>query len=227
MTGSASSALAELLRSRHLQRAQAPLERSEPVRWCLGEIAGRLVEISGAASGDSAVLTVSVGLVLEAQQAREPVAWILCGGSSFYAPDLAESGVELESLAVVRVHEEQQALRAADQLLRSGAFGLVLVDLARAGTTQLSLQAQTRLAGLAKSHDSALVCLTRRPDRDDDDASSLGSLVTLHVRARRRPLAASGPVGGRYICEVQVLKDKRRGPGWSHSEICRGPPGLC
>ena len=31
----------------------------------------------------------------------------------------------------------------------------------------------------------------------------------------------------RFAWELRVLKDKRRGPGWQHVEVCRGPEGLC
>jgi recombination protein RecA len=222
------AALDELLRSAHLRRiGPQPL----PPAWGLDGIGGRLVELS--AVGASAVLTVATGLVLEAQRAGEPVAWIT-GGSLFFPPDLAESGVDLESLVVIQVPPRLTEipaassrsaegartgiLRAADRLLRSGAFGLVVLDLER--TAQLPLAAQSRLAGLAQRHDTAVLCLTAK----QTTAPSLGSLVSLHASATRRPATDTA---GRFCCEVRVTKDKRRGPGWIHREEgFRGPPGL-
>lgn len=211
-------ALQELLSTRRVRRAEALPGPLEGARWRLCELAGRLVELSG--DGASAALTVAVGLVLEAQRASEPVAWITVG-ESFFPPDLEESGVDLDALVVIRIDAGQdksktvRALRAAAELLRSGGFGLVLVDLGRTG--ELPLAAQTRLQGLAQKHDSALVCLTQK----SDETPSLGSLISLRAAARRRRLQP-----GLFACEVRVLKDKRRGPGWAASEVCRGPAGL-
>ena len=30
----------------------------------------------------------------------------------------------------------------------------------------------------------------------------------------------------RFRYQIEILKDKRHGPGWSHTEVCRGPDGL-
>ena len=96
--------------------------------WGYAALAGRLAELSG--TGATALLTAAFGLVLEAQQAGDPVAWVTSRTSSFFPPDAAEGGVDLEALAVVRAEDTVQAARAADQLLRSGGFGLVVLDLA-------------------------------------------------------------------------------------------------
>ncbi len=186
----------------------------EPSRapWSLAEIAGRLVEISGA--GAAASLTLSFGLVLEAQQQGEPVAWITPRESSFYPPDAAEGGVDLEALTVVRVPDAKAVPRAADRLARSGGFGLVVLDLENA---EVPMPLQARLAGLAQKHHAALVCLTEKAER----APSLGSLVSLRVHAQRKPVAED-----RFACELAAIKDKRRGPTWVHTEVCRGPAGL-
>jgi len=174
-----------------------------------------LVEISSR----GAALTVATGLVLEAQHAGDPVAWI-SGDSFFFPPDLAESGIDLAALAVIRPPLDLTGgLQAADRLLRSGAFGLVLLDLTRVHPAchTLPLAAQTRLAGLAQRHDTVMLCLTAR----EPGEASLGSLVSLHAVASRLEH------DGRFSCEVRVLKDKRRGPGWRHREEgYLGPPGL-
>jgi recombination protein RecA len=181
--------------------------------WGYAALAGRLAELSG--TGASALLTAAFGLVLEAQQAGDPVAWVTSRTSSFFPPDAAEGGVDLEALAVVRVEDALQAARAADQLLRSGGFGLVVLDLAwGTGEVRVPAPQQVRLLGLAQKHAAAVLALTAKgPDRP-----SLGSLVSVRAEARRGP----GPT-----CEVRVLKDKRRGPGETRREACRAPAGLC
>ncbi len=185
--------------------------RAEP--WTLTEIAGRLVEISGA--GATASLTVAFGLVLEAQEGREPVGWVTSRRSFFYPPDAAQRGVDLDGLVVVRVPSAESIARAGEKLLRSGAFSLVVLDL---GSAEIPMPLQTRLAGLARRHHAALLCLTEKERR----MFSLGSLISLRVHAERRRLSQGG-----FECEFQVLKDKRRGPTWTHAEICYGPAGLC
>src|SRR3990172_9009714 len=76
----------------------------------LGPLSGRLVEISGHRA--SANLTVAFGLVLEAQSKDEPVAWVTLARSTFFPPDVADSGIDLTRLAVVRVSDAGAACRA-------------------------------------------------------------------------------------------------------------------
>jgi recombination protein RecA len=184
----------------------------EPSAWTLPGLAGRLVEISGAE--DSAALTVALGLVRQAQLLGEPAAWITPSTETFFPPDAAAGGVDLAALAVVRVPAPAALPRAADQLARSGGFGLVVVDL---GAARLPLAALSRLLGLAQKHGVLILFVTDKSDR----APSVGSLVSLRGHARRR---RTGP--DEFACEVAVLKDKRRAPGWTHTEVCGAPPGL-
>lgn len=182
-------------------------------RWSLTRLAGRLVEISGTES--TAGLTVACGLVLEAQQRAEPVAWVTLAHSTFFPPDAAEGGVDLDSLIVVRVPNAQAAGRAADRLLRSDAFGLLILDL---GTdTGMPAPLLSRISGLVTRHRSAVVIVTEKPET----APSLGSLVAVRVEAHRQQIEPDG-----FRCRLVVLKDKQAGPTWSHVEDCRGPAGL-
>jgi len=196
----------------HTARAQA----SRP-RWTFEELAGRLTEIS--ATGATAALTAAMALVLEAQQAGEPVAWVTARHSTFFPPDVSDSGVDLDALAVVRVPTSGDAARAADRLVRSGAFGLVALDLGKRADIPMPMQG--RLVGLAQRHDTAIVCITDKPD----SSPSIGSMVSLRAVALRDPLADNDGCD-RFRCKVSVLKDKRRGPHWTHSEVVRGPAGL-
>ncbi|MEE8105933.1 MAG: recombinase A [Planctomycetota bacterium] len=219
-----------------LLRNWKSLQPTAPSEWSLSGLAGRLVELSG--SENSSALTAAFGLVRQAQLLGEPVAWITPHTESFFPPDVANGGVDLTALAVVRIFSAQRLTpleprsrtrdsrtggprayeramaRAADQLVRSGGFGLLVLDL---GSLQIAMGMLSRLLGLAQKHNTALLFLTDKPDR----APSLGSLVSLRAQAVRR---RTGP--DEFTCELQVLKDKRRAPGWSHKEVCGGPAGL-
>lgn len=181
--------------------------------WKLETLAGRMVELSSDAA--SATLTAATSLVLQCQRRAEPAAWILGGRSSFYPPDVAASGVDLAALVVVRADTTIKAARAADHLLRSGGFALVILDIV--DDSNLRMNVQSRLSGLANAHQSAVVCLTRKKI----DAPSIGSLISL-----RGDTTVTRTGFDEFTWDVQVVKDKRRGPGWSHSGLCRGPAGL-
>jgi len=183
----------------------------------LASFTGRLVEFSGWQS--SARLTAAFGFVVEAQKKNEPVAWITLKDSSFYPPDAAASGVDLDRLVVVRLPNVPSQGRAADHLLRSGGFGLVVLDLPveKRNEDRIPMPLLTRLLGLAQKHESALIILTEKPA----DQPSLSSLVSLRANAAR---VRHDDV---FDLELRVLKDKRRGPGDSvPSEKCHGPAGL-
>lgn len=184
-----------------------------PTPWTLSEVAGRLVEVSGAAA--SAVLTITFGLAREAQERGEPVGWVGSTQSCFYPPDAAQNGLDLASLIVVRLSGADRIARAGEKLLRSGGFGLVVLDL---GTGDIPMPLQTRLTGLAHRHHTALICLTEKSRA----AFSLSSLVSLRVHAERKRAAGNG-----FTCALRVLKDKRRGPTWNYGELYTGPAGLC
>jgi len=189
--------------------------------WRLDIFYGRLAELSGGPA--SAALTLACGLVLQAQENAEPVAWILDQASAFYPPDVAAAGVDLDTLAIVRLPDRLLAPRAADQLIRSGAFGLVVLDLG--ARVHVPMAVQTRLVGLARKHRTAIVCLTEKTS----DEPSLGSLVSFRAQAvheRRTGAVREAPQVGAYGLNVRVLKDKQCGVGWRHQEVCGGVDGL-
>ncbi len=188
-----------------------PEVRGAPA-WTRAELAGRLCELT--AGADSAALTLACALVRDAQLGGDPVAWITARAATFHPPDAAAAGLDLDALVVVRARDARTAGRAADVLLRSGAYGLVVLDLGTDAAMPTPLQG--RLVQLAIKHDAAVLCLTEKAP----DAPSLGSLVSLRGQARRR----RAPDG--FTCTVRTLKDKRRGPGWRWQERHHGPPGL-
>jgi len=182
-------------------------------RWQLDELTGRLTELSGV--GAVASLTAATSLLLEAQGRGEPAAWITLVTASFYPPDLDDAGVDLDALVVVRAPTALALVRAADRLLRSGAFGLLVLDL---GVGDISMAAQGRLVGLAQHHDAALIAITEKPAR----AASLGSMVSLRAEAvRERVIGRKN-----FRVAVRAVKDKRRGPGWEELAEAAGPAGL-
>ena len=193
--------------------------------WNLAALRGRLVELVG--GPDSANVTLAVRLILEAQQAGEFAAWVATRRDVFCPPDGAAAGVDPGALPVVWAlpapgekpgageQPAREASRAAERLLRSGAFGLVVIDLAR--DLSLSPVSQGRLLRLAEHHD-ALLLILRRKRRD---ARYSGSLVTVRAESSRERI---GP--GRFRATITNTKDKREGPGWTTSEEFDGPPGL-
>lgn len=193
----------------------------QPPGWTLPDLAGRLVELSAAAQ--SAHLTAAFGLVLEAQFAHDRAAWVTLTHSCFYPPDVVDTGVDLDAMPVVRVADARTAGRAADHLLRSGGFGLVVIDLADeqgglrpARSNVLPVPLLARLLGMARHHHAVVLILTRKAE----DAPSLHSLVSLRAEATWHVDQ------GRCELHVRVIKDKRVGPGGTHVETCRGPAGL-
>ncbi len=193
--------------------SRAPRFAAEP-RWRLAEVSGRLVELSGAHA--ASWLTMAFALVLDAQQRGEPAAWITARAATFFPPDAALTGIDLSALPVVFTADAHEAARAADKLARSGAFGLLVLDLL-GGRPELPPALQSRLAGLAERHDTAIVCLTEKPS----SAASLGPMVSLRLETRR-----DDPRDAAFTCRVGALRDKRRALAWADVEVCRGPAGL-
>ncbi len=186
----------------------------DETEWRIEALAGRLVEISG--SAPTATLTAAASLILEAQRQGELAAWVGARDSIFFPPDFAASGIDLNGLPVIRAADEKRAWRATDALLRSGGFAVVVIDLGY--RADLPLDVQTRLAGLARKHHTVLLCITRKGRQ----VPSLGSLVSIRAEVGKRRADFD-----RFSCQLRVVKDKRQGPGWGHSEVCRGPDGLC
>jgi recombination protein RecA len=196
-----------------LSHRQSVCRVSSPTRWEIEAFAGRLSELSGL--GPTARLSLAVGLVCKAQHAGEIAAWVTDRRSTFFPADAARSGVDLSRLPVVFVPDAPAAARAAWRMVRSGGFGLVILDLD--GDAAVPIPLQSRLTGAAQAHGAAVVFVTEKTA----DRASLGSLVSLRCETQREEAG-----GGRFLCTARALKDKRRGPGWTYTEVRRGPAGL-
>jgi recombination protein RecA len=185
-----------------------------PARWGFEAFAGRLSELSGL--GSTARLSLAMGLVCEAQRTGETAAWVTNRRSTFFPPDAAKSGVDLVRLPVVFAPDAPAAARAAWRLIQSGGFGLVVLDLV-GGNAEVPIPLQSRLTGATQARGAAVVFVTEKAA----DRASLGSLVSLRCEAHREAAGA-----GRFLCTARALKDKRRGPGWTYTEVRCGPAGL-
>lgn len=174
--------------SQILEQARTSTAPSWPPRWDWRETAGRLCELAGGRA--SANLSLACSLVLDAQRRGENVAWIQSRSSSFFPADLAENGVDLAALIVVRPPRPADLGLAADWIARSGAFGLIVLDLTCLPFAPMAMQA--RLLALAQKHDSSVVCLTEKSALQ----ASLSSLVGLRADTLvRRPSRACEHVG--------------------------------
>lgn len=195
-----------------------PSHPARPAPSTLQFPAERLIEISGDAT--CARITLAISALLLAQAEGETAAWIQGAGGSLYPPDLEQSGVDLRALAVVHVPLEAGGygrLRAAELLLRSGAFGIVIVDLGVPTLRPTDTAWQGRLLGLAREHHSRVILLTERGSH----VSSLGPLISLRIEPQRRRTAR-----GVFAVESQFIKNKAGLPGHGAVMAHRGPWGL-
>jgi recombination protein RecA len=198
--------------------AAAPLRAPAAPLWSAAARAGsgKLVELSGSVA--HARISSAASAVLAAQLEGETAAWIQPEGGSLFPPDFLDCGVDLEALSVIHVPRSappHAAFRAAELLLRSGAFGLLVLDL-REASSRTDPAWQGRLLTLAREHESRILFLTTK----SRTADSLGPLIALRLEPHRSRL---GP--GKFGIENHVLKNKT---GLLHEvfEARRGPWGL-
>lgn len=169
-----------------LKPARAPRPLAAEPSWTFPELAGRLVEIHGEHGG---VLSLAARLVHDAQRRGETAAWVLARDTSFFPPDLADGGIDLEGLVVVRTSVPGGGARAADLLVRSGAFGLVVLELGvgRRSTPnpdgELERAAHPRRVSLrVPNHDGARRVVDE-VSRDDDVPLALQSRLLAAAQA--------------------------------------------
>jgi recombination protein RecA len=199
--------------------AVLPVERIRalPVAPALCEQipAGRITELSSARAQGR--FTAAVSIVMRAQAEGEPIVWIQPKGGSLFPPDLHEAGVDLGGLTVVHIPPAAGArgrVRAAELVLRSGAFGAVVVDLTD-GLPRSSAWSG-RLHGLAHQHACRVVVLTST----DESRGSAGPLVGVRLQPTRD---RRGP--GRFAVSARVLRDKSGLGVTPMEEVRRGPWG--
>lgn len=194
-----------------LSQLPQPLLASQPA-WNLQEVSGRLVEISE--PQPIAALSFAFLLVREAQAIGECAAWIGTAGSTFYPPDAEKNGIDLDNLPVLRMLSTQHAGRGVEMLLRSGAFRLAVLDLGEDHAMPAARLSQ--LNALVRKHNACALFLTQKQLAEP----SLGSLVSLRAHTARNRIRDN-----EFLCEIRVLRDKRRGGEWRWSTRLAGVDG--
>ncbi len=159
---------------------------------------GGLCELAGRGRTSLALRAVRA-----AQAAGQPVAWV--DGSGSFCPTTAR--VDLEALTFVRPQTRRRpvgdALFAADVLLRSRAFALLVLDMPARGGGLLS--SWFRLARLAHRAGSQLLVLHDQPRR------LTGSAAALALSVRLRPVEGP-PWADLPPPELEVSVLRQRGP---------------
>ena len=204
-----------LVRAADLTADQAPatdLGRDQGAVWGPAELTGRLCELCADPQGVH--LTLACSIIRDFQRSSEPTVWVTSCNDTFFPPDMARAGVDLTALPVVQVPDLRAAVSAAERLTRSGAFGLVLLELGADRAVPAAVLG--RLVRLARQHDTALLCLTA-------PGAELGSMVSMRGRGARR----ASPQPGYFRCGIDVIKDRQRGPGRSLTATYRAPYGVC
>ncbi|HET7456381.1 MAG TPA: hypothetical protein VFJ74_01935 [Gemmatimonadaceae bacterium] len=136
---------------------------------------GRLTEVVGARGSGRTTLVRRV--VERAAAAGLWVAYV--DATRTLAPrDWAEVATRHEGVWVVRPADPARGAWCADVLLRSGAFGLVVLD----GAPPLSRAVAVRLTGLARESEAALV--VTGDGGEHGGGSALGGALRLRVEAR-------------------------------------------
>lgn len=157
------ASLLERLRGQIRKLEAAPRELLMALRTGLPELdalgvfrLGGAVELTGEeASGRT---TVAMSVVAAVCREQRLAAWV-DGPQELYPPAALSLGVELERLLIVRPKAPRQLVWAAVQLLRSGAFTCVVLDVTHTGLV-LSLTETKKLLDAARAGGSLLVLLT-------------------------------------------------------------------
>ena len=131
-------------------------------------------------------------------------------GVDLFPPALAAAGVRLDRLLVVPVDEPVAAARAADIVVRSGAFAVVVIPTLPSGRGT-GAAAWTRLASLAHRANVLVVAV------GDEASAELRYFASLRLETAIERVRWNGPAG--HCCELRgfdvraiVRKHKRAAP---------------
>ena len=177
-------------------------------------LVGRISEFK--ASRNAPVLSFLSLLIREAQEKGEPVVWVEAADSIFYPPDFAANGIDLAALPVVWAPDVRRSVRAAEHLLRSNSFGLLVIDLPPHAIIE-----QGRLGALARMADLNEAAVVLVSQQEDGTSFTLGSIVSLRFMGFRTNQDDSD-----YMCVIHAEKDKQDVPGWSYTEVFHAPDGM-
>ena len=179
--------------------------------WRLENLVGILAEISEETA--CGAVSFAAEIIHEAQGRNEPVAWVAGPSSIWYPPDLSDRGVDLSAVAVIRAGGEKESLTAAEWLVRSGAWGLVIVD--AEGEWRASDSSLGRIQKLAERGQSAVLFLTRKRPNEP----SLGSRISLRGCVSRTGSEA-------FRIAITTCKDKRSNVSSRQNRQYHGPSGM-
>lgn len=140
-------------------------------------------------------------------------------GTSAFPPALAAAGVRLERLLIVSAPGPVSAARAADILLRSGVFTVVVIPALPSGRGTGSAT-WTRLASLAHRANAILIAV------GVEASSELRYFASVRVETAIERVRWNGPPGhfgtlAGYDVRTTVRKHKRAAPGASALIACR------
>ncbi len=172
---------------------------------------GGVVELTGEeASGRT---SLALKLVASACREKRLAAWV-DGPAELYPPAAVPLGVELRRLLVVRPKAPGQLVWSAVQLLRSGAFTFVVLDVSHTGV-RLSLIDTKKLTDAARAGGSLLVVLTTLA------ATAQGfTRVELRHRAAGHLRVVSGGQDADDELTLEVTRSSQGGMG-KHLSISR------
>lgn len=181
---------------------------------------GSLVEVS--VSGKSAGLSYVAHQIRLMQGSHDMVVWLTTNEAGLIAGDDARvSGIDLAQCTFVKTPSVTDAGRAADKLIRSGAFGLIVLDATVGEPPPEPLL--SRLQKLTRKHQCSLIMVTRK----DDAAPSLSSMVSVRLSATRRCLKhAPWSLQPSYEVVPTVLRNKTPYPIEETPITCYAPEGL-
>lgn len=188
---------------------------------------GQVVELWGeAASGRT---RLAFRAVAEAHRALRLAAWV-DGPGALYPPALPPLGVRLDQLLVVRTQEPRQLAWSALQLLRSGAFAVVGLDLTHT-RVHLSPPESRRLVEAAARSGGLLLLLTPAEAPADGTlrlrvcAEGPAGLRLEVVRSRQGAMARAVEVPWEELTPG-APSDANRGQAALDAPLCPGQPSL-
>jgi recombination protein RecA len=177
-------------------------------------LVGRITEFT--ASRNVPALSFLSLLIEEAQGREEPVVWVETADSVFYPPDFIANGIDVAALPVVWAPDVRSGVRAAEHLLRSGSFGLLVIDLPP--HTIIDQGRLGKIARMADLNETAVVLVT---GQEDGTSFTLGSIVSLRLAG-----STVHQNDCAHRCTVSAVKDKQDMPGWSRTEVFHAPDGM-
>ena len=199
-------------------RASALVDTQRNTGWkcefSYSNLVGRITEFSAPRSAP--VLSFLSLLIKEAQTKGEPVVWVETTDSVFYPPDFAANCINLTALPVVWAPEVRGGIRAAEHLLRSNSFGLLVIDL-----PPHTIIDQGRLGKLARMADLNQIAVVLITGQEDGVSFTLGSIISLRLVGSRMDRDNST-----HTCVLSAVKDKRDAPGWRQMEVFHAPDGM-